>query len=74
MPRPIPTVEPSVPDSSDAVSIGWLGLMLPFVLVVAALLLFGTHSAGQIAMASILLAIPLTILALRRRALHGSPA
>jgi|MudIll2142460700_1097286.scaffolds.fasta_scaffold17280_6 hypothetical protein len=51
----------------QAATLSWLGMMIPFaVIIIAALILGGSRS--QIAMTSILLAIPLAILALRWRA------
>jgi hypothetical protein len=63
MPRPAVTeIETFKPEE-----IGWVGLLLPFVLVIAAVIVFGNHSATQIAASFILLVPPIAIFALRRQ-------
>ena len=53
-----------------AVPIGWFGLVLPFAIVASFALVASDHPAARLAPAMMLLAIPLVILALRRRAAH----
>jgi hypothetical protein len=53
-------------DTNAAVPVGWVGLLIPFVLIFAAVLAFGARSPGQIAGASVLLLVPLAVLGLRR--------
>ncbi|MBX3160149.1 MAG: hypothetical protein KF773_29550 [Deltaproteobacteria bacterium] len=55
-------------DTNAAVQIGWMALLVPFVLVLAAVLAFGTRTPGQIASTFLLLLIPLGVLAMRRGA------
>ena len=54
-------------DHPQAVPIGWVGLMTPFLLVLAVMVITGRGSSSQVAMTLALLAIPLAILALRHR-------
>lgn len=58
----------------DPVPLGLAPLLVPFVLVVAALLAFGTHSRTQMLGATLLLIVPLVIVGLRRASghTHGS--
>ena len=46
-------------------------MMVPFAIVVTGLLLSGSHTPSQLGMTLVLLAVPLIILALRRRQRAG---
>lgn len=54
-------------DAPYAVGIGWAAMMVPFAIVLTGLLLSGRHTPSQLAMTLVLLAVPLVMLALRRR-------
>ncbi len=53
-------------ETSEPVAVSWVGLMVPFVLVLAAALVFGSRSPGLV----MLLIIPFAIALLRKRAKH----
>lgn len=59
-------------DVPEPVTLGWIGLFIPFVIVMAAVLLFGTRSPSQIGLTLALLAVPFAIL-LMRRSSHRTP-
>ena len=52
----------------DVNEIGWFGLLVPFLIVFLAVMLFGNRSVGQVAETSWLILLPIAILFLRRRA------
>ncbi len=54
----------------DIVVIGWIGLLLPFILVLIAAFAFGAHSATQLAISGLLLVFAVAIQLLRWRARH----
>ena len=58
----------------DTVAIGWRGMMLPFTIVVAAIIVTGRDSVAQLVMVLSLLAIPGAILMIRRRRRQLAPA
>lgn len=60
------TVAPHETEHPDPVPIGLGPLLVPFLLVVVALLAFGTHSRTQVLGATLLLLVPLAIVGLRR--------
>lgn len=64
---------PEVTETFTPVEIGWLGLLLPFVVLIGAIIAFGNHSPAQVAGSFLLLAPPLVILGLRRR-MHRAAA
>ncbi len=57
------------PEPSGA-AISWVGLLVPFALVLVALLVLGTHSTEQLILTSMLVVFALGILVLRWRAHH----
>lgn len=59
-------------DAPHAVGIGGAAMMVPFAIVLAGLLLSGSHTPSQLEMTLVLLAVPLIILALRRRQRAGT--
>jgi hypothetical protein len=58
--------DPHDHDTNEAVPIGWVGLMVPFAIIFAAVIAFGNRSPGQLVGAAMLFLIPLGILAIRK--------
>ena len=50
------------------VAISWIGLLIPFAIVMIALAVSGRHSLSQYEMGLVLIAIPFALYVLRRRA------
>lgn len=69
---PVRHEEPFVPsEPREATTVGIFGLLLPFFVVLAAALLLGVRTAGQLEWMLALLIVPIAILALRRAAAHA---
>lgn len=66
-------VSPHDTEHPDPVGLGLMPLLVPFLVVVVALLVLGTHSRSQIIGASLLLLVPLVIVGLRRASRHHHP-